>query len=155
MQRVLQLKTGIPISQVYLATDGLVVFAAGLVFGWELALYALITLFVWGVVADQVLEGPSVVRTVFIVTDKAEAVTGTVFNRLGLGITAWPARGMFTAAEHTVLFCTVSRPDVDLVRSMVIEADPDAFVVIGHGHQATGGVFRNTLRRERAPSRDD
>jgi uncharacterized membrane-anchored protein YitT (DUF2179 family) len=153
--RVLQLRTGIPISQVYLATDGLVVLAAGLVFGWELALYALITLFVWGMVADQVLEGPSVVRTVFIVTDNAEAVTGMVFNRLGLGITAWPARGMFTAAEHTVLFCTVSRPDVDLVRSVVMEADPDAFVVIGHGHQATGGVYRKTLRRERAPSRDD
>lgn len=145
--RVLQLRTGFPISQVYILTDGGVVFVAGLVFGWELSLYALVTLFVWGVAADYVLEGPSVVRTVFVVTDKAEQVTQMVFERLGLGITAWPAQGMFTAGQHTVLFCTVSRPDVNLLTSVVITADPDAFVVVGHGHQATGGVFRQTLRR--------
>ena len=64
-----ELKTGIPVSQIYLATDGIVVLTASLVFGWEMGLYALITLFVWGLATDFVLEGPSVVRTAFIVTD--------------------------------------------------------------------------------------
>jgi len=148
--RVLQLKTGIPISQIYLITDGGVVLVAGLVFGWENALYALMTLFIWGVAADHVLEGPSVVRTVFVVTDQPEEVAQAIFDRLALGITAWPARGMFTHAGHTILFCTVSRPDVNALRSVVLEMDPHAFVVIGHGHQASGGVFRQTLRREKA-----
>jgi uncharacterized membrane-anchored protein YitT (DUF2179 family) len=145
--RVLQLRTGVPISQVYIVTDGGVVLVAGLVFGWEWARYALVTLFVWGVAADQVLEGPSVVRTVFIVTDKPGEVAQAVFRRLGLGVTAWPVRGMFTTQEHTVLFCTASRPDVNTLKAVVIEADPHAFVVVGHGHQATGGVFRQTMRR--------
>jgi uncharacterized membrane-anchored protein YitT (DUF2179 family) len=147
--RVLQLRTGIPISQIYLVTDGGVVLVAGLVFGWEKALYALMTLFIWGVAADHVLEGPSVVRTVFVVTDKPERVALKVFDRLGLGITAWPARGMYTRTEHTILFCAVSRPDVNALRAVVLEVDPQAFVVIGHGHQASGGVYRQTLRRER------
>jgi uncharacterized membrane-anchored protein YitT (DUF2179 family) len=146
--RVLQLRTGIPISQVYLITDGGVVLVAGLIFGWERALYALVTLFIWGVATDHVLEGPSVVRTVFIVTDRTDEVSQIVFQRLGLGLTAWPAQGMFTHREHTVLFCTISRPDVNLFKSVVMQADPHAFVVIGHGHQATGGVFRQNLRRE-------
>ena len=29
---------------------------AGLVFGWDKALYALVTLYIWGIAADQVLE---------------------------------------------------------------------------------------------------
>lgn len=150
--RVLQLRTGIPLSQVYLFTDGGVILVAGLVFGWEKGLYALVALFIWGVAADHVLEGPSVVRTAFIVTDRPEDVSRTVFNRLRLGITAWPAQGMFTTETHTVLFCTVSRPDVNVLKSVVVEADPRAFVVIGHGHQAIGGVFRqpqidNTVHR--------
>jgi len=107
-----------------------------------------VTLFIWGVATDQVLEGPSVVRTVFIVTDRTNEVSQIVFERLGLGLTAWPAQGMFTHREHTVLFCTISRPDVNLFKSVVLQADPDAFVVIGHGHQATGGVFRQNMRRE-------
>ena len=139
--RIVQLKTGIPISQVYLLTDGIIVFMAGIVFGWELALYALITLFLWGVASDQVLEGPSVVRTAFIISDQPEAIATAVFIRLGLGVTGWPARGMFTEQEHTVLFCTINRPDMHILRQVVIEIDPQAFVVIGHGHQAIGGVL--------------
>ena len=139
--RVLQIRTGIPVSQIYLLVDGLVVFVAGLVFGWEKALYALITLFVWGLATDYVLEGPSVVRTAFIVTDKPEAVGQAILERLHLGATAWPAQGMFTHAPHTILFCTLSRPQERALRRAVTEVDPHAFLVTGHGHQASGGVF--------------
>ena len=142
LSRIIQMKTGVPISQLYLAVDGSVVFVAGLVFGWERALYALITLFVWGLVTDYVLEGPSVVRTAFIITDSPETVTQAVFERLHIGVTGWAARGMFTDAEHTILFCTVNRPDVNSLKVVVMEADPRAFIVIGQGHQARGGVLR-------------
>lgn len=142
ISRVLQIKTGIPISQLYIMTDGGTILLAGLVFGWEKALYALLTLFLWGVVADYVLEGPSVVRTVFIVTDAAEEVTQALLTRLQIGVTAWPAQGQFTHTEHTVLFCTVNRPEVNELRDIVTEVDPHAFVVIGQGHQASGGVLR-------------
>jgi uncharacterized membrane-anchored protein YitT (DUF2179 family) len=142
--RVLQLKTGIPISQIYLFTDGGVILLAGILFGWEIALYSLVVLFVWGVVTDYVLEGPSVIRTAFIVTDAPEDVSQAVFEKLGLGITAWTGQGMFTATERAVLFCTVSRPDVNSLRVVITEVDPKAFVVIGQGHQATGGVLKQS-----------
>ncbi len=142
VSRVLQLKTGIPVSQLYILTDGGVIAIIGFVFGWGSALYSLISLFVWGLATDYVLEGPSVIRTAFIITDKAEAVAGALLGRLGIGVTAWAGRGMFTEAEHTVLFCTLSRPDVNTLKNIVAEADPHAFVVIGQGHQAKGGVLR-------------
>ena len=145
LARVLQLKTGIPVSQIYIFTDGGVILALGLVFGWENALYALIMLFVWGLATDYVLEGPSVVRTAFIVTDSPQQVARMLLNRLRVGVTAWPGRGMFTETEHTVLFCTVSRPDVEGLRLAVVEADPDAFVVVGQAHQARGGVLRHPV----------
>lgn len=140
--RVIQFKTGIPLSQVYLITDGGVILAAGLFFGWEMALYSMLTLFVWGLVTDYVLEGPSVIRTVFIVTDSPEDIAHAVFERLGIGVTAWTGQGMFTTQQHSVLFCTVSRPDVNSLKSIIAAVDPRAFVVIGHGQQATGGVLR-------------
>jgi len=140
--RIVQLRTGMPISQVFLLTDGAVILAAGLVLGWENGLYSLLSLFVWGLATDYVLEGPSVVRMAFIVTDRPDAVAEAVMRRLNIGVTAWPAQGKFTDAPHTVLFCTVSRPDVDPLRAAVTEGDPAAFLVIGHGHQAQGGVVR-------------
>ena len=141
--RVLQFKTGMPVSQLYILTDGGVIATMGLVFGWGPALYSLISLFVWGLTTDYVLEGPSVIRTAFIITDKAEEVSHAILARLGTGVTAWAGRGMFTDAEHAVLFCTISRPDVNTLKTVVAEADPYAFVVIGQGHQARGGVLRH------------
>jgi uncharacterized membrane-anchored protein YitT (DUF2179 family) len=140
LARVLQLKTGLPISQLYLFIDGGIVLVAGLVFGWDKALFALVTLYIWGIAADQIVEGPSVVRTAMIVTDRPKEVTDVVFQRLQLGITAWPAKGMFTDEEHTVLFFAVSRPNVDALKTIVLEADKDAFIVIAHGHQTVGGI---------------
>ena len=159
LARVIQLRTGLPVSQVYLFTDGGVVLLAALLFGWEIGLYSLITLFIWGVVVDYVLEGPSVIRTVFIITDKPEEVSQAVLERLRLGITSWPAQGMFTEAKHTLLFCTVSRSDVNTLRTTIISEDPNAFVVIGHGHQAIGGVISHVnadnLSKDILPQEDE
>jgi uncharacterized membrane-anchored protein YitT (DUF2179 family) len=140
LARVLQFKTGLPISQLYLFIDGGIVLVAGLVFGWDKALFAMVTLYVWGIAADQILEGPSVVRTAMIVTDRPKEVTEAVFRRLQLGITAWPAKGMFTEEDHTVLFFAVSRPNVGALKTIVLEADRQAFIVIAHGHQTVGGI---------------
>ena len=159
LARVIQMRTGLPVSQVYLFTDGGVVLLAALLFGWEIGLYSLITLFIWGVVVDYVLEGPSVIRTVFIITDKPEEVSQAVLERLRLGITSWPAQGMFTEAKHTLLFCTVSRSDVNTLRTTIISEDPNAFVVIGHGHQAIGGVISHVnsdnLSKDILPQEDE
>jgi uncharacterized membrane-anchored protein YitT (DUF2179 family) len=144
--RVFQIRTGIPVSQIYVLTDGAVILVAGLIFGWEKGLYALITLFVWGLAADFVLEGPSVVRTAFIVTDEPQRVAGAIFDELRIGVTAWQARGMYTRAEHSILFCTLSRPQEPSLRQVVREADPNAFLVTGHGHQAWGGVLGDPRR---------
>jgi uncharacterized membrane-anchored protein YitT (DUF2179 family) len=147
--RVLQMRTGVPVSQIYLLTDGGVILAAALVFGWDKGLYALITLFVWGLATDFVLEGPSVVRTAFIVTDRPHIVADALLHQMGIGATTWPAQGAYSGVEHTVLFCTVSRPYEHRLLKIVRQADPEAFLVIGHGHQASGGLF-GQLRRKGA-----
>jgi len=151
ISRVIQLKTGIPNSQVYILIDGGVILIAGLVFGWEMSLYGFITLFTWGFVADYVMEGPSVVRTVFIVTDSPEEVSQVLMDRLGVGVTGWGVKGMYSKAEHTTLFCTVNRSDVNVLKTIVSDADPKAFVVIAQGHQTRGGILRKTVRVAKNP----
>ncbi len=152
LARIVQLRTGMPVSQVFLLTDGAIILAAGLVLGWEIGLYSMLALFVWGLATDYVLEGPSIIRTAFIVTDYPDRVAGAVMEGLGIGVTAWAAEGMFTQARRTVLFCTVSRPDVGALRAAVSAEDPEAFLVIGHGHQARGGIIRaGSVGRRRDP----
>jgi uncharacterized membrane-anchored protein YitT (DUF2179 family) len=139
VSRVLQLRFAIPISQIYLVTDGVIVFISGLVFGWDHALYAMIALFVWGMVTDYVLEGPSRIRIVFIVTDSPDAISKVLIDEMHIGVTAWPGQGMYTDKDHSVLFCSITRPDVPILKSTVLKADANAFVVVAQGHETLGG----------------
>jgi uncharacterized membrane-anchored protein YitT (DUF2179 family) len=142
ISRIVQLRTGLPVSQIYLMLDGLVIALQGLTFGWEKALYGVVLLFVNGLALDYVLEGPSVVRTVTVVTDKPDAVSAIVFNTMRVGVTAWEATGMYTDENRHILFCTVSRAETSRLVDAIQGVDPDAFTVIGHAHQRRGGLVR-------------
>lgn len=145
--RILQQQFGMPLSATSLYTDTAVVLLAGLVFGWEGALYAIVSLFVGGATADYVLEGPSVIRTATIITDKPDAIAELVMDEMGRGVTSWQGKGMFTEQSHTVLFITISRAQVSSLQRLVHHADANAFMVIGQGHVAYGEGFKRVKTR--------
>ena len=139
--RVIQRRTGMPIGQIYLMTDGLIVLLLGLAFGWERALYSLIALFVSGLVTDYGIEGPSIVRTVFIITEHPRDVAAALQAGLRTGVTAWAGEGMYQGGQKTVLFCTVNRAEVRELRRIFHETDPAGFLVVGQGQSASGGTI--------------
>ncbi len=144
--RILQQRYGTPLSSSTLYTDGFVVLLAGLAFGLEGVLYAMVGLFVGGATADYVLEGPSVIRTAVIVTDHPHEIAERIIADLHRGVTGWDAKGMFTEQEHSVLYVTIGRSQVKALRRVVISVDPNAFLVIGQGHAAYGEGFKETRR---------
>ncbi|MGE0491994.1 MAG: YitT family protein [Vulcanimicrobiota bacterium] len=140
--RILQQKWGIPLSSIYLYTDGGIIILAGLLMGWEAALVAMLTLFLNGLASDYVLEGPSAVRTATIVTAKPEAVTEALIQHLGRGASFWRVVGGFSKQERGMVMCTVNRPQVNDLKHTVSQVDPTAFLTIGVSHQAYGGGFQ-------------
>jgi uncharacterized membrane-anchored protein YitT (DUF2179 family) len=140
--RILQQKIGAPLSQVYVYTDGMIILAAGIAFGWELAMYALLTLFLSGVASDYTLEGPSSVRTATIITDQPERVSQALIDVLGRGASTWPITGGYTGEQHWLVLCTIYRSQVNELKQVVARTDRQAFLVIGVAHQALGMGFQ-------------
>jgi uncharacterized membrane-anchored protein YitT (DUF2179 family) len=140
--RLLNRWRGIPYSHTYIATDVLVVFAAGLSFGWTLALYAVVALYVGGVAAEFAAEGVRTTRTVIVITQQPQSVAQRVMTDLQRGVTMWTGLGMYSGQERQILFCTVTRAEVNPIKAIVHEADPQAFVVIGEAYEALGEGFK-------------
>ncbi|MCI0528283.1 MAG: YitT family protein, partial [Nitrospira sp.] len=139
--RIIQQKTGIPLSQVYLYTDGVIILLAGFVFDWEIALHALLTLFLNGLASDFALEGPSTVRMVVIITDRPDELTQALMMGLHRGISYWPITGGYTSKTHSMILCAIYRPQVNELKRIVATVDSKAFIVIGNAHQALGSGF--------------
>jgi len=72
LARILNKWRGVSMTQSYLMVDTAVILSAGFIFGWKAALYAMITLYVSGLVSETVLEGGGTVRTAMIVTNNPE-----------------------------------------------------------------------------------
>ncbi len=142
LARILNRWRAIPMTQSYLITDAIVILSAGFVFGWQKALYALIVLYVSGLVVDSTLEGGSTVRTALIVTDKCKEMAERILAEMERGVTILEGTGAYTGASRPVLYCVVTRSEVQQLKTIVHEADPDAFMVIGAAHEALGEGFQ-------------
>ncbi len=140
--RVLNHRLGISISQAYLVTDTLVVLASGFAFGWSRALYGLVVIYVSGLAAEMVSEGSGVFRTALIITCCPEQVSLGILEGLERGVTIMKATGGYTGADRPVLYCVVTRSEVNQLKELVREVDPQAFMVIGQAHEALGEGFR-------------
>jgi len=142
LARVLNHWRGVSMSASYLMVDSAVILGAGLVYGWKQALYALIALYVSGLVAETTLEGPTTVRTALIVTGQPEVVSGRILDDMQRGVTVMPGTGAYTGVSRPVLYCVVTRAEVAFLKTIVQEADPSAFMVIGQAHEALGEGFQ-------------
>ncbi|GAB4419933.1 MAG: YitT family protein [Anaerolineales bacterium] len=142
LARILNHWRGVSMSASYMMVDSAVILGAGLVFGWKEALYALITLYVSGIVAETTLEGPSTVRTALIITAQPEIVSQRILKDMSRGVTLLSGKGAYTGAERPVLYCVVTRAEVAFLKSIVNDADPQAFMVIGQAHEALGEGFQ-------------
>ncbi len=142
LARMLNRWRGIPMTQSYMLTDTLVILAAGFVFGWKPALYAIIVLYVSGLVVDSTLEGAGTVRTALIVTRESEQVAKRIMAEMERGVTILNGTGAYTDTVRPVLYCVVSRSEVQQLKTIIHDLDPMAFMVIGQAHEALGKGFQ-------------
>ena len=142
LARILNHYRGIPITQSYLITDTAVILGAGFIFGWDKALYAVITLYVSGLVVDTTMEGAGTVRSALIVTSRCREVADRILEEMERGVTILDGTGGYTGEARPVLYCVVTRSEVQQLKTIVHEADPKAFMVVGAAHEALGEGFQ-------------
>jgi uncharacterized membrane-anchored protein YitT (DUF2179 family) len=144
--RILNSRLGIPISQAYLITDTIVVLAGGFAFSWEKALYGMVVIYISGIAAEAVSEGSSIFRSAIIITSCYEQVAHDIMHQMERGVTILSGKGGFTGEDRPTLYCVITRSEVNQLKTLVKEIDPDAFMVIGVAHEALGEGFRPLVK---------
>lgn len=139
--RILNRHSGMTMSQAYLITDSLVVLGAGFVFGWTKALYGLVLIYVSGLAAEVALQGTHIIRTAMIITTQTEAVTQAIMRELQRGVTILSGTGGYTGESRDVVYCAVSRMEINRLKILVHDIDPQAFMIIGQAQEALGEGF--------------
>ncbi len=137
--------TGMPFGMVFVGVNGAILLATAFIVGVEPMLYALVVNFISGRVVDVVQEGISYARACMIVTSpgKEKEVRRTILEKLGRGVTVIEARGGYTETPRPALYVVVSRAQVTVLKRMIADIDPHAFVVVTEAHEVLGEGFRS------------
>lgn len=113
---------------------------AGLLFGWEKALYSII----YQYVSTQVIESRYQrykFSTLHMITNHPEEVSQAIFKSTRHGITKLQAEGMYSKSEKTMLYMVVNAFEVNDVVSAAKEADPKIFITISKADKIVGNYY--------------
>ncbi|MCI0520222.1 MAG: DUF2270 domain-containing protein [Chloroflexi bacterium] len=77
----------------------------------------------------------------FIITDKAQDVSALVLKEMRRGMTAMSGVGMYTGHAHSVLMCALTITEVNQLKSLVGQADANAFVIVTPAQEVLGRGF--------------
>jgi len=134
------------VGQIMLVVDAGVTVLAFLQFGPELALYGVVAIFVSTMAIDLVLEGISVEKAVWIISDAADQIGASVTQEMGRGATRLEATGVWTGEKRGTLLVVLARNELDDLKAIVAAHDPTAMVVISNVHEAIGEGFKEMTR---------
>jgi len=128
--------------QIVIFIDGFVVLASVFAYGSiVLPLYALITIFVFGKIADAFVDGVKSLKAYYILTDKKEEITERIFSEINRGVTYIKCEGMFTRQEKHMLMVILRRSQIMQLKKIVKEVDPKSFMFSQVVNDAYGQGF--------------
>ena len=122
-------KTNFSVGQIVFSINIIIYAAAGLLFGWDRALYSLLTYFITFKVIDMVENGMEEAKSVMIITQDGTAMAETIFQQLGRTCTILDGTGLISG-HKAVLYCVITRLELPAMRRIIRSADQSAFVTV-------------------------
>ena len=134
----LRKKTGRDVGSLSLMVNGAIMIFAGILFGWQYALYSMVTIFVSSRVTDVIFTKQKNMQAT-IVTARPEKVTRLIHKKLNRGVTAInDAEGTYNHERKAVLIAIITREEYNDFKHLMRKADPKAFVSIAENVHILG-----------------
>lgn len=140
---LLSKKTNFSVGQIIFMINIAIYAAAGILFGWDRALYSLLTYFITFKVIDMVEEGMEQAKAVMIITNEGKDIADSIYARLGRTCTLLEGTGLISGRK-VVLYCVVTRIELAELRRIIHNADESAFVTVTDVSEIIGKHIKQT-----------
>lgn len=141
--RLLKLKwRHIPIGTINMGFDLAVIILTGLAFGnASNALYTGVTVFLTGKVLDMVVYSFDYSKVAIIISERHEEIAQRVMEKLDRGVTYLNGEGAYSHRDRKVILTAIKKHQLADLKQMVVDIDPNAFVIVQEAHQVLGDGF--------------
>lgn len=141
--RLLKLRwRDVPIGTINICFDFIVAALTGIVFkDAARALYSGVAIFVVGQVIDAVVYRFDYSKVALIISPRYEEIAKKINDKLDRGVTYLDGKGYYLRTETQVILTAVKRQQLADLKELVVEIDPNAFIIVQEAHQVLGDGF--------------
>lgn len=130
----------LPVMNVLMVIDGLIVVAGAFVFGLKNAMYALVSIYITTQCGNLVTVGVRVSQGVYIISEKWKEIADKILA-MDRGVTGIKSVGMYTGQEKNMLYCVVSTRELPKIKEIAYQSDEKAFVIVSEVKEVLGEGF--------------
>lgn len=141
--RLLKLKYQyIPIGNITTCFDMSVAVMTGLVFkDVNTALYSGVCIFITGWVIDAVVYRFDYSKVAIVISKQYARIAEEIGFQLHRGATFLNGQGVYSGQDTKVVLTAVKKQQISDLKRIVVEVDPDAFIIVQEAHQVLGDGF--------------
>lgn len=134
---LLNRKFGFPVGKVVLGFNIVIYTVAGFLFGFDRAMYSLLTYFIASKVIDIVENGMNQAKAAMIITNDAAEIASQIYKRMGRTVTLMEGEGL-VSGKKVILYCVITRFEIMELRSIINGIDASAFITISDVSEIIG-----------------
>lgn len=139
--RIIAARYGWSMGQMILALDFAIIAASLFYIPKEKVLYTLVTVFIASKVIDFIQEGAYAAKAFSVITANGMLVAERITVELERGVTLLPAVGAYSGRSMHMVYCVVSRQEIQALKSVIKVVDPSAFIIISEVNDVLGEGF--------------
>lgn len=118
--------------------SGFFIGKSGELYAWSNVMYALIAIYIIGLLNDKLLLGVSSSKAFYVITEHETSIKDFLIRQLGKGVTILEARGGYTGDRKKVIMCAIPTKQYFLAKEGILAIDKDAIILINDVYQSTG-----------------
>ena len=132
------------VGTIFLIVDFVIAGVSAIVFeSIEIGLYAAVGIAIYSVLMDVVIYGGNSAKFVHIVSDMNETIKNCILTELEIGVTGFDGVGEYTGDKKKVLMVVVKKHLYPMLRDIIREEDPDAFMIVTSAKEVYGLGYRS------------
>lgn len=140
---LLNRKFKMPVGRTVLIFNIVIYIIAGFLFGFERAMYSLLTYFITSKIIDLVETGLEQAKAAMIITDEGKEIADKIYEQLGRTVTMLEGEGLISG-KKVVLYCVLNRLEIFELKRIINEVDASAFIAISDVSEIIGKHIKQT-----------
>ena len=110
---------------------------AGLLFGWDRAMFSLLAYFIASKVIDIVETGFDKAKAAMIITDESDEIARLIYEKLGRTVTILTGEGLISG-KKVIMYCVLNKFEINDLRAIIDSVDASAFITISDVEEIIG-----------------